>query len=43
MAAPQLDARDPLEPQPLIEGLHTDTIINDSLLAHVWRGAGKGW
>ena len=43
MAAPQLDARDPLEPQPLIEGQHTDKTINDSLLAHVWRGAGKGW
>ena len=24
MAAPQLDVRDPLEPQPLIEGQHTD-------------------
>ena len=43
MAAPQLDVRDPLEPQPLIDGKHTDKTINDSLLAHVWRGAGKGW
>src|SRR6187455_2876331 len=43
MAAPQLDARDPLEPAPLIDGAYTDKTINDSLLAHVWRGAGKGW
>ena len=45
MAAPQLDVRDPLEPVALIEGAagHTDKTINDSLLAHVWRGAGKGW
>src|SRR5205809_5714713 len=43
MAAPQLDVRDPLEPTPLIEGAHTDKTINDSLLAHVWRGAGRGW
>ena len=45
MAAPQLDERDPLEPVPLIEGAsgHNDKTINDSLLAHVWRGAGKGW
>jgi molybdopterin-containing oxidoreductase family membrane subunit len=34
---------DPLEPQPLIEGAQTDRTINDSLLDHVWRGAGKGW
>jgi molybdopterin-containing oxidoreductase family membrane subunit len=43
MAAPQLDVRDPLEPAPLIDGKYTDKGINDSLLAHVWRGAGKGW
>jgi Ni/Fe-hydrogenase subunit HybB-like protein len=44
MAAPHPSvSRDPLEPQPLIEGTHTDKTINDSLLAHVWRGAGKGW
>src|SRR6187401_3113444 len=43
MAAPQLDVRDPLEPAPLIDGAYTDKTINDSLLAHVWRGAGKGW
>ncbi len=43
MAAPQLDVRDPLEPAPLIDGTYTDKTINDSLLAHVWRGAGKGW
>src|SRR5690349_6411787 len=43
MAAPQLDVRDPLEPAPLIDGAHTDKTINDSLLAHVWRGAGRGW
>jgi len=42
MAAPNL-SRDPLEPLPLLEGTHTDKTINDSLLDHVWRGAGKGW
>src|SRR5579871_1558839 len=42
MAAPNL-SRDPLEPLPLLEGTHTDKTINDSLLNHVWRGAGKGW
>ena len=42
MAAPNL-SRDPLEPLPLLEGKHTDKTINDSLLEHVWRGAGKGW
>jgi Ni/Fe-hydrogenase subunit HybB-like protein len=42
MAAPNL-SRDPLEPLPLLEGKHTDKTINDSLLDHVWRGAGKGW
>src|SRR4051795_4403458 len=42
MAAPNL-SRDPLEPLPLLEGQHTDKTINDSLLEHVWRGAGKGW
>jgi molybdopterin-containing oxidoreductase family membrane subunit len=34
---------DPIEPRPLIEGAHSDRTINDSLLDHVWRGAGKGW
>src|SRR6185369_2722 len=45
MAAPHLavTTRDPLEPEPLIEGAQTDKTINDSLLAHVWRGAGPGW
>src|SRR5450631_891478 len=42
MAAPNL-SRDPLEPLPLLEGKHTDKTINDSLLEHVLRGAGKGW
>jgi len=42
MAAPNL-SRDPLEPLPLLAGTHTDKTINDSLLEHVWRGAGKGW
>jgi Ni/Fe-hydrogenase subunit HybB-like protein len=43
VAAPAAVPRDPLEPQPLIEGVQTDRTINDSLLDHVWRGAGKGW
>jgi hypothetical protein len=45
MAAPNPDVvpRDPLEPLPLIDGVYTDQTINDSLLDHVWRGAGKGW
>jgi hypothetical protein len=44
MAAPHpAVSRDPLEPAPLIEGTYTDRTINDSLLDHVWRGAGKGW
>jgi Ni/Fe-hydrogenase subunit HybB-like protein len=44
MAAPNhVDMPDPLEPHALIEGKHTDKTINDSLLQHVWRGAGKGW
>jgi Ni/Fe-hydrogenase subunit HybB-like protein len=34
---------DPIEPRPLIEGAHSDRTINDSLLDHVWRTAGKGW
>jgi Ni/Fe-hydrogenase subunit HybB-like protein len=38
-----LAPRDPLDPRPLIEGVHTDRTINDSLLEHVWRGAGRGW
>jgi Ni/Fe-hydrogenase subunit HybB-like protein len=42
MAAPNL-SHDPLEPLPLIEGVQTDRTINDSLLDHVWRGAGRGW
>src|SRR6267378_5836317 len=36
-------SRDPLEPAVLIEGAQTDASLNDSLLDHVWRGAGKGW
>ena len=40
---PSSPARDPLDPRPLIEGTQTDQTINDSLLEHVWRGAGKGW
>jgi Ni/Fe-hydrogenase subunit HybB-like protein len=46
MAAPNpavVNGRDPLEPVPLIDGKFTDRTINDSLLEHVWRGAGKGW
>ena len=27
----------------LIEGAQTDQSLNDSLLNHVWRGAGRGW
>jgi Ni/Fe-hydrogenase subunit HybB-like protein len=42
MAAPNL-SRDPLEPLALLEGQHTDKTINDTLLNHVFRGAGKGW
>jgi Ni/Fe-hydrogenase subunit HybB-like protein len=36
-------SRDPLEPDVLIEGAQTDASLNDSLLDHVWRGAGRGW
>jgi len=36
-------SRDPLEPAVLIEGAQTDQSLNDSLLHHVWRGAGRGW
>ena len=45
MAAPNLVnvSNDPLEPRVLIEGKQTDASLNDSLLQHVWRGAGKGW
>ena len=45
MAAPNpaVVTPDPLEPFPLLEGKHTDRTINDSLLDHVWLGAGKGW
>jgi molybdopterin-containing oxidoreductase family membrane subunit len=42
MAAPNL-SHDPLGELPLIEGTQTDQTINDSLLTHVLRGAGKGW
>src|SRR5262249_57714571 len=27
----------------LMEGAKTDQSLNDSLLNHVWRGAGRGW
>jgi molybdopterin-containing oxidoreductase family membrane subunit len=45
MAAPHpvFTIPDPLDPRSLIEGKQTDQTINDSLLEHVWRGAGKGW
>ena len=45
MAAPNMVnySGDPLEPRALIEGKQTDATLNDSLLQHVWRGAGKGW
>jgi Ni/Fe-hydrogenase subunit HybB-like protein len=46
MAAPgiaPLPTNDPLDPAPLIEGAHSDATLNDSLLQHVWRGAGRGW
>ena len=43
MAAPMFTPPDPLEPAPLIDGKYTDKDINNTLLAHVWRGAGKGW
>ena len=44
MAAPLLTPTpDPLEPAPLIDGRYDDKDINNTLLAHVWRGAGKGW
>jgi Ni/Fe-hydrogenase subunit HybB-like protein len=36
-------SRDPLEPAVLIEGVQTDASLNESLLNHVWRGAGRGW
>ena len=36
-------SHDPLEPTVLIEGAQTDQSLNDSLLNHVWRGAGRGW
>lgn len=35
--------KDTLDPRPFIEGEHTDKSLNDSLLHHVLRGAGKGW
>jgi Ni/Fe-hydrogenase subunit HybB-like protein len=35
--------QDPLEDQPLIVGVQTDRSLNDNLLEHVWRPAGKGW
>jgi molybdopterin-containing oxidoreductase family membrane subunit len=34
---------DPLDPRPFIEGAQTDRSLNESLLSHVWQGAGKGW
>jgi molybdopterin-containing oxidoreductase family membrane subunit len=34
---------DPLDPRPFIEGAQTDKSLNQNLLDHVWRGAGKGW
>jgi molybdopterin-containing oxidoreductase family membrane subunit len=43
MAASPIVTDDPLDPTPLIEGAHNDLTVNDSLLAHVFRGAGKGW
>jgi molybdopterin-containing oxidoreductase family membrane subunit len=36
-------SRDPLEPAVLIEGAQTDGTLNETLLNHVWRGAGRGW
>jgi len=36
-------SRDPLEPAVLLEGAQTDASLNESLLNHVWRGAGRGW
>jgi Ni/Fe-hydrogenase subunit HybB-like protein len=36
-------SRDPLEPAVLLEGVQTDASLNESLLNHVWRGAGRGW
>ena len=38
-----MPSRDPLEPAVLIEGVQTDASLNESLLNHVWRGAGRGW
>ncbi|MCG5054593.1 MAG: polysulfide reductase NrfD [Myxococcales bacterium] len=35
--------KDPIDPRPFIEGEQTDRSLNDSLLHHVLRGAGKGW
>ena len=35
--------KDELDPRPFIEGEQTDRSLNDSLLHHVLRGAGKGW
>ncbi|MDX2019843.1 MAG: NrfD/PsrC family molybdoenzyme membrane anchor subunit [Deltaproteobacteria bacterium] len=35
--------KDTLDPRPFIEGEQTDKSLNDSLLHHVLRGAGKGW
>jgi Fe-S-cluster-containing dehydrogenase component len=42
-ASPQpATSRDPSSPTVLIEGAQTDQSLNDSLLDHVWRGAGQG-
>jgi Ni/Fe-hydrogenase subunit HybB-like protein len=40
---PPAGALDPLDPRPLLVGAQTDASINDSLLSHVERGAGRGW
>jgi molybdopterin-containing oxidoreductase family membrane subunit len=37
------ETKDPIDPRPFIEGVQSDRTLNDSLLQHVWRGAGKGW
>jgi len=34
---------DPLDQRPFIEGTHSDKSLNDTLLHHVLRGAGRGW
>jgi molybdopterin-containing oxidoreductase family membrane subunit len=42
-AEDSLAERDPLDPRPFIEGKQTDQSLQDTLLHHVLRGAGKGW